>query len=85
MQTHEKMTVPNPSAPTDGEQSFRNDATTSIAQYVEKCNTEFSEEEFGMCQAFIGKISFNERQAVQMELSRRGLGDRYSKAQRGAS
>ena len=39
------MTVPNPPAPTDGEQSFRNDATTSIAQYVEKCNTEFSEEE----------------------------------------
>ena len=46
MQTHEKMTVPNPPAPTDGEQSFRNDATTSIAQYVEKCNTEFSEEEY---------------------------------------
>ncbi len=53
MQTHEKMTVPNPPAPTDGEQSFRNDATTSIAQYVEKCNTEFSEEEFD---SFLSRI-----------------------------
>ena len=46
MQTHEKMTVPNPSAPTDGEQSFRNEATDSIAQFVENCNTELSEEEY---------------------------------------
>lgn len=46
MQTHEKMTVPNPPAPTDGEQSFRNDATNSIAQFVENCNTEFSEEDY---------------------------------------
>lgn len=53
MQTHEKMTVPNPPAPTDGEQSFRNDATTSIAQYVEKCNTEFSEEEYD---SFLSRI-----------------------------
>lgn len=53
MQTHEKMTVPNPSAPTDGEQSFRNDATNSISQFVENCNTDFSEEEYD---SFLSRI-----------------------------
>lgn len=47
------MTVPNPSAPTDGEQSFRNDATNSISQFVENCNTDFSEEEYD---SFLSRI-----------------------------
>lgn len=42
MSAHEKMTVPLPPAPTDGEQSFLNGSTSTITQFDEKCNSDFS-------------------------------------------
>ncbi len=43
MSAYEKMTVPLPSAPTDGEQSFLNGSENTLAQFGEKCNNDFSE------------------------------------------
>ena len=38
-----------------------------------------------MCQAFIGKISFSEKRADSVQLSRSGFSGRYSKAHRRAA
>ena len=44
MKQYEKMTVPNPPAPTDGEQSSLKRSEKSITQFDEDCNNEFSDE-----------------------------------------
>ena len=44
MKQYEKMTVPNPPAPTDGEQSSLKRSEESITQFDEDCNNVFSDE-----------------------------------------
>lgn len=40
-----KAAIPNPSAPTDGEQPLPNEPIESIAAFSEECNTDFSDED----------------------------------------